>query len=60
MLLTIMNKRLRKYLEFRFLMHCFNRYRHYMNEWIDNVTPEQCQYFEKEMINLINNGIYTE
>ena len=55
-----MNKRLRKYLEFRFLMHCFNRYRHYMNEWIDNVTPEQCQYFEKEMINLINNGIYTE
>jgi len=55
-----MNERLRKYLKFRFLMHCFNKYRHYVDEWIDNVTPEQCMYFEKEMNNLIKNGKYRE
>jgi len=49
---------LKKYLEFRFTHFNINRYRHYMNEWIKGLTDDQLKYFEKEMYNLIEKGIY--
>ena len=30
----------------------------YIDLWISNVTNTQCEYFEREMINLTNRGIY--
>lgn len=49
---------LRKYLEFRFINFNIKRYWNYVNEWIDGLTEEQLQYFQKEMYNLIKLGIY--
>lgn len=53
-----MDKSLRTYLQWRFYLHCFPRYRQYCNEWIDNVTPDQVLYFKEEMKRLTDNGIY--
>jgi len=49
---------LKKYLEFRFRTNNRNAYHHYFNEWVNNITAEQAQYFEREMYNLINKGLY--
>lgn len=49
---------LEKYLVFRFKSNNRNAYHHYCNEWIENLLPEQLMYFEKEMYNLINKGLY--
>ena len=53
-----MDESLRRYLEWRFRVNNRNQYQHYCEEWIKNVIPTQMQYFQKEMTNLINAGIY--
>lgn len=35
-----------------------NQYQHYRDEWINNVTSTQMEYFEKEMKHLVDAGIY--
>lgn len=49
---------LEKYLEFRFKTNNIRKYEKYYNEWLENVTEIQLQYFEKEMYNLIKQGKY--
>ena len=49
---------LEKYLEFRFKTNNIRKYEKYYNEWLENVTDIQLQYFEKEMYNLIKQGKY--
>ena len=53
-----MTNQLKKYLEWRCRMNWHTKYRHLIDKWIDNVLPYQCEYFEREMNNLINRGIY--
>lgn len=51
-----MTNKLRIYLEWRFRISNHNKYQKYRDEWINNVTPTQLQYFEIEMNHLLNNG----
>ncbi len=53
-----MTKELRTYLQWRCRTSWHVKYRHLIDKWIDNVLPYQCEYFEREMNNLINRGIY--
>ena len=46
------------YLLWRCKISWHKKYHHYINEWIDNVLPNQLEHFRKEMNNLINRGIY--
>ena len=50
---------MKKYLEWRCRMNWHPKYLKYIQEWINNVTPDQMKYFEKERKNLINRGIYS-
>lgn len=49
-----MNSTIKEYLIQRFIRHNHNKYRKYCNEWIDNVTEDQINYFieEKRRLNL--------
>ncbi len=47
-----------KYLFWRCKVNWHNKYHKYIQEWIDNVTPEQMDYFVKEREHLIARGIY--
>ena len=49
------------YLKWRCKVNWHSRYlksNWYIDQWINNITYEQLQYFIKEMDNLINLGIY--
>ena len=39
-------------------MNWHPKYLKYVSEWISNVLPEQMEYFRKEMLHLIERGIY--
>ena len=39
-------------------MNWHPKYMRYIDEWISNVTQTQIEYFEREMENMINRGIY--
>ena len=56
--LNIMTKSLETYLLWRFKVNNVNRYQHYVNDWIYNLTENQLNYFAMEMERLINRGIY--
>ena len=43
-----MNNVIREYLTQRFLRNNHTKYYKYCNDWIDNVTEEQLNYFIKE------------
>lgn len=49
---------LRKYLEWRCVMNWHKKYYKYVNTWIENVLPYQCDYFVIEMFHLIEQGLY--
>jgi hypothetical protein len=49
---------LKKYLEYRFKTGLKRAYQSYFDEWIEGVTSEQLNYFEREMNNLIKQGVY--
>ena len=53
-----MEDNLKKYLEWRFRMNNHNKYHKFCYQWISKVTVEQLIYFEKEMVKMIENGIY--
>ena len=53
-----MTQKDKDYLLWRCKTSWHNKYHHYINEWINNVLPNQLRYFRKEMNNLINKGIY--
>jgi len=53
-----MNEGLQKYLQWRCRVNWHPKYYKYIDTWVANVTPNQCHYFEREMNNLINRGIY--
>ena len=53
-----MEDKLKKYLEWRFRTNNHPKYHKFCNQWISNVTVEQLIYFEKEMVKMIENGIY--
>ena len=54
----IVSDEFRKYLEWRCVMNWHKKYYKYINTWIENVLPYQCDYFVKEMFHLIEQGIY--
>lgn len=54
-----MNNKLKTYLEWRCRMNWHPKYYKYIGEWISNVLPIQCTYFEIEMEHLIERGIYS-
>ena len=39
-------------------MNWHPKYYKYIDTWISNVLPYQCEYFEREMNNLKNRGLY--
>jgi hypothetical protein len=49
-----MNNIIKEYLTQRFLKNNHTKYHKYCNEWINNVTKEQVDYFikEKDRLNL--------
>jgi hypothetical protein len=49
---------LRKYLEWRCVRNWHKKYYKYVDTWIDNVLPYQCDYFAIEMFHLIEQGLY--
>ena len=51
---------LRKYLEWRCVRNWHKKYYKYVNTWIENVLPYQCDYFVCEMFHLIDQGIYKQ
>lgn len=53
-----MNCSLQNYLEWRFRLNNHTKYLKYSQQWIAALQTSQLQYFEKEMLNLINKGIY--
>ena len=53
-----MNNILQNYLEWRFRVNNHTKYLKYYKQWIAALQASQLQYFEKEMLNLINKGIY--
>lgn len=53
-----MTKSLETYLQWRFKVNNINRYQHYVNDWMYNLTENQLYYFAIEMERLINRGIY--
>lgn len=53
-----MNRNLQNYLEWRFRVNNHTKYLKYCKRWITALHASQIQYFEKEMSNLINKGIY--
>lgn len=50
-----MQNELKKYLEWRFIT---NNHHKFCYQWISKVTVEQLIYFKKEMVKMIENGIY--
>ena len=46
------------YLFWRCKTNWHSKYYRYINDWIDNVTPSQLEYFKREKNKLINLGIY--
>jgi len=53
-----MTRELNDYLEWRCHRNWHPKYYKYIDIWVANVTPNQCHYFEREMNNLINGGVY--
>lgn len=53
-----MNHSLQNYLEWRFRVNNHTKYLKYSQQWIAALQISQLQYFEKEMLNLVNKGIY--
>lgn len=53
-----MSYSLQNYLEWRFRVNNHHKYWKYCKQWIAALQISQLQYFEKEMSNLINKGIY--
>lgn len=53
-----MSYSLQNYLEWRFRVNNHPKYLKYCKRWIAALQASQLQYFEKEMSNLINKGIY--
>lgn len=53
-----MTKSLEIYLLWRFKVNNINRYQHFVNDWIFNLTENQLNYFAMEMERLTNRGIY--
>ena len=53
-----MKNELKKYLEWRFRTNNHHKYHKFCYQWISKVTVEQLIYFEKEMVKMIENGIY--
>lgn len=51
---------LRKYLEWRYVMNWHKKYYKYINTWIENVLPYQCDYFVGEMFHLKDQGVYND
>jgi len=49
---------MKTYLEWRCRMNWHPKYYKYISEWIENVTPLQMEYFERERENLLKRGIY--
>ena len=49
---------IKKYLLFRFKTNNRNAYHKYFDEWVENITDTQIEYFEREMNNLIKQGTY--
>jgi hypothetical protein len=47
-----------KYLKYRFKINNHPKYQKYFDEWLNGVTEEQLNYYEREMYNLIKIGIY--
>lgn len=49
-----LTKEMKSYLFQRFMRNNHNKYTHYYQEWIDNVTQDQVNYFklEKQRLNL--------
>lgn len=43
-----------EYIVYRFMRHNHNKYKHYCQEWISNLTKDQIEYFklEKERLGL--------
>lgn len=48
----------RTYLEWRCRTNWHPKYHKYISEWIDNVLPQQLNYFRIEMKHLFEQGIY--
>jgi len=48
----------RDYLLWRCKTNWHHKYHKYINEWIDNVLPQQLDYFKIEMKHLIKQGLY--
>lgn len=53
-----MSKTLIAYLKWRCTRNWHPKYYKYIDMWIENVQPVQCEYFEKEMNHLIEKGVY--
>lgn len=53
-----MSKTLIAYLKWRCTTNWHPKYYKYIDMWIENVQPVQCEYFEKEMNHLIEKGVY--
>lgn len=53
-----MTQELRTYLEWRCRRSWHPKYLKYIDTWIENVLPYQCEYFEREMRNLKDRGLY--
>lgn len=50
---------MRSYLMWRCRMNWHPKYLKYIDEWIDNVTETQMEYFRREREHLIENGTYS-
>ena len=53
-----MSQEEKNYLIWRCKRFWHNKYHRYIDTWIDNVLPNQLEYFRREMNNLITLGIY--
>ncbi len=50
---------IKSYLEWRFRVNNHPKYLRYCNEWINNLTSTQIEYFEREAEHLIERGVYS-
>lgn len=53
-----MTQELRTYLEWRCRRNWHSKYYKYIDTWISNVLPYQCDYFVVEMKHLKDRGVY--
>ena len=53
-----MTQELRTYLEWRCRRNWHSKYYKYIDTWISNALPYQCEYFEREMKHLKESGLY--